>query len=272
MPDIIMPKITMNPNSRCFFDRLGLEWNANDEEIEFAYGILSNVYQLHPELSSELLLIKEAYETLQEGGERLTHLLHSVCRGDLDVHNPGISNRVFDYLDGVDMQNERDELGLTPFLIACRYNQIDAAKLLLRYDADILNDTVENDGMNALLISCKYGHNEIVQWLIDQGLSLESRDHKQNTPLMLAAQHGHKTTVEWLLTQSVDTESTNADGLTAKDLCCQSLNYLFASTDEAETTPAPATSSSSRLFGTAKRGLERDYDDEDKSVTKKPTR
>jgi ankyrin repeat protein len=50
-----------------------------------------------------------------------------------------------------------------------------------------------------LLWAAYVGHLGIVQWLLENGASVEEKDNKGATPLLYAAKEGHFETVQWLL-------------------------------------------------------------------------
>ena len=60
--------------------------------------------------------------------------------------------------------------------------------------------------------AAQHGRAEILTWLLDQGLSVESPDEHQTTALMLAASHHHREVMDLLLARGADRERLDSGG------------------------------------------------------------
>ncbi|KAI1316506.1 Glycerophosphocholine phosphodiesterase [Mortierella claussenii] len=91
----------------------------------------------------------------------------------------------------------------TPLSIACRLGHVEAARLLIRYGANL--DAQDEDGESCLIIAAKNGHVECVKMLIagtgnGSGANLELRERYYGwTALHLAAIENHPEVVKVLL-------------------------------------------------------------------------
>ncbi len=70
--------------------------------------------------------------------------------------------------------------GSTPLIIACLYDQIDAAKFLVDEEAEL--DDRNKDGSTALLVASFFGHTEIVTWLLNEGADPRIRNNRGEKP------------------------------------------------------------------------------------------
>jgi ankyrin repeat protein len=84
--------------------------------------------------------------------------------------------------------------GTTP-LMEC--SDVGIAMRLLELGVDL--HARDDDGMNALLLTCMYGNIEMVALLLDHGADTYSADDVGNTALMLAVEEGHLGVLEVLL-------------------------------------------------------------------------
>ena len=63
-----------------------------------------------------------------------------------------------------------------------------------------------NDSLSAaLLLSSKSGHLEVIKFILDQGIHIETRDSEGRTPLVLAAAYRHADIAIFLLKKGADT-------------------------------------------------------------------
>lgn len=110
--------------------------------------------------------------------------------------------------------------GITPLLLAAQSGHQRMLKLLFENGADI-QATLDEDQhrFNALHLAARNGHEHVVDYLIDFGLKVDSRDNDGRTALMMAAENGQSAVIETLL--SVGTEDTinltDVQGNTALD-------------------------------------------------------
>ena len=70
------------------------------------------------------------------------------------------------------------------------------------------------DGENSLILATKNGHIEIVRFLIESSVDIESRTKDRSTPLILAVEAGHAKMVELLISKGADLEAKRLDNHT----------------------------------------------------------
>lgn len=102
----------------------------------------------------------------------------------------------------------------TPLLVAILTGDTAKAELLLELGAD--PDAVGRCGKTAPAYAIQRGDLTMLQWLLDQGFSMEVRDHFADTPLIEAARSGQIECVRFLADAGVDiykTGSTNERAL-----------------------------------------------------------
>ncbi|KAI0889650.1 ankyrin repeat-containing domain protein [Annulohypoxylon maeteangense] len=98
------------------------------------------------------------------------------------------------YAIDIDMRGDN---GQTPLLVATKYGQSSAIRLLIRRGADIeARDGNEN---TPLLLASKQGYIEIMQVLLNSGANIGAKDYDGNTPLLLASMHGDVEIIRLLL-------------------------------------------------------------------------
>ena len=78
--------------------------------------------------------------------------------------------------------------------------------------------TYERDGVSGvtlLMFAARYGHERVVELLIQHGAEINLQNSVGDTALMRAAQHGHERVVELLLRHGADINLQNSGGGTA---------------------------------------------------------
>ncbi|KAF1970588.1 ankyrin, partial [Bimuria novae-zelandiae CBS 107.79] len=65
-----------------------------------------------------------------------------------------------------------------------------------------------------LLVAAQYGHEAVVELLLNKGADLETKDKNGQTPFLRAAEGGHKAVVELLLDKGADLETKGKNGRT----------------------------------------------------------
>jgi ankyrin repeat protein len=65
-----------------------------------------------------------------------------------------------------------------------------------------------------IMVATYFGHETVVEALLDSGAEIESKDENGQTPLLLAANDGHETVVKVLIEANAETESKDKDGQT----------------------------------------------------------
>ncbi|XP_067653124.1 ankyrin-3-like [Haliotis asinina] len=121
-------------------------------------------------------------------------------------------------LDLVDI-NCRGSDGMTPLLLAARYNTHDVFELLLENGAD--PSLVNGDGNNVLHFACMADDEEIVKHILEPHLvDINSRGFNKMTPLLLSAEHSACDVFEMLLDNGADPSVVDSDGNNVLHLAC----------------------------------------------------
>jgi ankyrin repeat protein len=120
--------------------------------------------------------------------------------------------------------NSRDEVGCTPFMMACMEGCLGAARMLLleHVGSQALQETDE-DGRTALHYAAIGGNEEAAAFLISQGAEANRRNARGSTPLMLACRGGRMGVVRLLL-QHIGPQALqerNARGKVALHWACE---------------------------------------------------
>ncbi len=84
------------------------------------------------------------------------------------------------------------------------------------------NTIVPNGNSTTLLEAAGDGKLETVQWLLQNGASLQEKDDNGSTALLVAAANGQLQTVQWLLQNGASLQEKDKEGDTA--LHCAALN------------------------------------------------
>ncbi|XP_067653128.1 serine/threonine-protein phosphatase 6 regulatory ankyrin repeat subunit A-like [Haliotis asinina] len=141
------------------------------------------------------------------------NVLHFACKAD----DEEIVKHVLQ-LHLVDI-NCRGSNGMTPLLLAARYNTIGAFELLLENGAD--PSVVNSYGNNALHFACIGGNEDIVKHVIKLHLvDINCRGYNEMTPLLLAAERSASGIFEMLLDNGADPSVVNSDGNNALHFAC----------------------------------------------------
>ena len=112
-----------------------------------------------------------------------------------------------------------DQFRTTPFLLAAREGKLEMAKFLLEKGAELR--TIGNDGFTALHEAADRGHVGIVEFLIQCGLSVDSRENHDATPLLLCSQaefvsqERYAAVARALLARGADVHAVTRQGQTA---------------------------------------------------------
>jgi hypothetical protein len=106
----------------------------------------------------------------------------------------------------------RDELGDTPYLLACLYGHKGLVEMLAARGAD--KDARNNRQDSALASACRQGSKDVAEMLVKEGADKEARDVDQNTPLQLACGRGHKDVDEMLAQKGANVDARDEGGNT----------------------------------------------------------
>merc|ERR1719362_1336065 len=107
---------------------------------------------------------------------------------------------------------DQDTVG--PFLQAAKEG--DTALVIKALDSGVEGETVDEEGVSALMMAAMKGSLETCQVLVDRGANPNgSEPMAGRTPLMFAAQGGSTTVVELLLGKKADSSKADSEGNTA---------------------------------------------------------
>ena len=95
---------------------------------------------------------------------------------------------------------EKNEVGLTPLLIAASKGHAEEVELLL-VDGSQVEDRDPVRGWTPLHFAAVYGHVRIIQLLLLHGTDVNSRSRTGATPIHYAAMHNHSEVVKILIEQ-----------------------------------------------------------------------
>lgn len=99
--------------------------------------------------------------------------------------------------------NQPSYNGATPLLAACALNNIDAARVLIEYDAAYSISSKANAyNMTVLFAACARGNPAMIALVLDHGASdqINTSDNDKITPLWLASRNGDRNLIRTLLT------------------------------------------------------------------------
>lgn len=96
---------------------------------------------------------------------------------------------------------------------ACKRGDLAGAQALALQGA-----ALDRPGVNGPLFYAAYhGHTGIVEWLLAAGAGVDTRNHKNSTPLMAAAEQGRLECVKVLLREGANKNAKNDHGLTGRE-------------------------------------------------------
>lgn len=110
--------------------------------------------------------------------------------------------------------NSRNNLGLTPLLVACERDNLNIVKMLITRGADV--SVTDKDGRTPLAIASFCGCLDVIQYLLAMDGAdefLNAQDSNGCTPLWLAARTGNVNVVRMLVEAGADATIQNHDGL-----------------------------------------------------------
>jgi ankyrin repeat protein len=158
----------------------------------------------------KVLLQHVGPEALQETNEQgMTALHYAAWCG---------KEEIVSFLLGQGAQaDSRDEDGTTPFISACDKGHMGVVRLLLQHVGPEALQETDTKGRTALHFAAKWGHEDIVTFLLGQGAQANSRDDVGTTPLMWACINS-RTGVVQMLVQHMGKQAvqeTDNGGITA---------------------------------------------------------
>jgi len=129
---------------------------------------------------------------------RWTDLMWEIVYGSVDSVEQAIPN--------ADLESQ-DARSRTPFLLAVTFGCIDKAKLLLNAGADI--HATNHVEWGALHHAAEANQPEMIRWLANLGMDVDSKSDFGETPLMAAAESGASEAVKILLEIGADPAAEN---------------------------------------------------------------
>ncbi len=151
-----------------------------------------------------------AYKLLSRRGAKPTEIQRST--GYKGIHLAAVNNQVgmirFLLEENSIPVDDLDSNGLTPFLNAVISGQLESADLLKLRGANVnaVSNSDLDKGATALHLACKYGHIHMVSWLLQIGLSTDTRDASGLTPVEVSRAYKHDSITQFIL----DREMGNA--------------------------------------------------------------
>lgn len=134
------------------------------------------------------------------------------------IHQARTSEEVEAALAEDEFTDYFDENGETPLFVASKNGLLPVVSSLLAHGADI-NDG-NDKGETPLMIACQKGHTFVVQHLLLQpDVFDESHDYSSDSPLLRASKEGHVDIVEMLLDHGVSVNARNREWSALMSAC-----------------------------------------------------
>jgi len=150
-------------------------------------------------------------------------------------HGADVNKKVNQYItiNGEKYYNDKNKIGVTPLIIACRYGYEAIAKYLVDHGANV--NEVMDDGNTALTVACGYNeknkNKNIIKYLIDHDADLnkkgkqdiEMKNYSQvklTTPLIIACSYRNESIVKYLIDHGANINEAMDDGNTALTVAC----------------------------------------------------
>jgi len=112
--------------------------------------------------------------------------------------------------------NATSKLGVSALFCAVRSGTLSSVKLLFECGA---SSSVLASELTPLMVAAQFGHNSIVQFLMENGSDADQLTHSSGlSALMIAATFGHKSVTEILVEHNVNILATNVCGKSALDI------------------------------------------------------
>lgn len=152
--------------------------------------------------------VNASLQTLQRQEFRHSQALWRVSSSGLHLAVMfGLEKAVQAMLEEVDV-NTMDSVDYSPLLVAAIHGQVGVIDHLLEAGASI-EDRRDCHEQAPLSHACENGHFQMVNWLLDHGADIETKDYRNRTPLSFAAEGGHATVVKELLDRGAKLEDTD---------------------------------------------------------------
>lgn len=124
----------------------------------------------------------------------------------------GVAQPVRDYIfyNHIHLYSTRN--GITPFLHACKYGNIEIVAFLLEAGSIIIHK--ETNGNTALHIAARNGHLDTVDFLLTQGVNINDTNNSHETALHVAVKHHQNKIALYLMSKGANTRIENSMKLT----------------------------------------------------------
>ena len=171
---------------------------------------------------------------MEEGADVLARNNHdTVLHQAVSSNNEEIIRLILDKIKEKDPQNfsehinAKDTEGDTPLMWAAQEGKVNAAKILLEYDADI---DIDKDGKTPLHNAIQQGEEEIVKFLAEEPdeKAINIPDNDKKTPLHQAVENGNFAIAEILVKNNANVNAKDKNGKTPLHLAAFAGNYDIA--------------------------------------------
>ena len=201
-------------------------YKLKTKDGQTAYDLCNRFGMISPQILDGSYLLDKLFVALKEGNiqyfsKYLNPINANLRQENLQSLQKITNNNNFDGRNGENGENyennEISETSSSSFLhIACGYNQFEALKLLLRYEANI--QIKDKTGRTPLHNACYHGHLQIVKELVAAGADINAVDNWQYTALHEAAINFQKDICYFLIDIGADITMTDIENKTALDL------------------------------------------------------
>ena len=162
---------------------------------------------------------------------RIVNIPTVLAKGNIYLHLAAEHGRIDPFKMLLPFAASRtNDLGETPFLIACSKGRMNIVALLSKkyYELKINLNASDNDGLTGFHLSCKNGHSEIAEMIMNNSSKLEInlniKDKRGQTAFHLACMEGHYKIAEMIINKSsklkIDLSTKNKEDSTAFHLAC----------------------------------------------------
>ena len=101
---------------------------------------------------------------------------------------------------------------------------VKCAEMLLSLEKEDLNK-VQRQGMTALMLACRSGKRQLVEWMVQHGAKVDWKDNRCWNALMFSVDSGHGDIARVLLDKGAKADHINHDGQTAADIAAGAERY-----------------------------------------------
>lgn len=119
-----------------------------------------------------------------------------------DTHKAVLLRKALNLQSGAPEVMERDKAGRTPFLLACRAANLDAAKTLLPLTP--AEGRSDHDGEGALMYAARSGDATVADWLLANGFAVDEEDAFGGTAFLTAVEADDVALARRLLEEGAD--------------------------------------------------------------------